>query len=575
MKKYYFKSFVYLFICLFFVLFSFRFVCAEYILTTDLSNDTTIPTLAHEDNDFGSSNESPTKVSNGDQPQAIVTPSTKVHLLIKTPTEIFYDQDIVVLPCDNDKNSETPDEITAYCAVLQSGIDNDWTWWGTGAFANSIGNITGYTSQDSSGNNVYHYWSIYFNNNYAEVGLNEYVLQPNDLITLDFVDPTVETDQSCSSCGSPDTKTFDINKAINFLKSYQKTDGSFGEDLYTDWVAIASGSTNNSSLKTSIKNYLLSNDFGSSLVTDNERNAMALMSLGINPYNGTEVNYIKKIVDSFNGEQIGDSDIVNDDIFGIIVLKNAGYRGNDEIISKTISFIISKQLINGSLGSTDMTGAFIQALKGFENIDGVNLALEKAKNYLISTQGNDGGFYDSFSSISNSSSTSWALQALSTDSTLGVNIEKADGYLADKQQEDGGVDTSDYVDNRIWATAYAIPAISHKPWSEVMSNFSKVVEPVSPVASSNDEEKKVEEIKITEEPKLDSPELKIEKEKKAEEIKIENLKEEKKIEEVNTDNLSANAIGAIGGKKFPRWVTQSIIGLLGIGILGFMFRFKI
>ena len=53
-------------------------------------------------------------------------------------------------------------------------------------------------------------------------------------------------------------------------------------------------------LKSKIYNSLKEKIFNSSTVTDNERHAMALMSLGINPYSGTSVNYIKKIVDSFS-----------------------------------------------------------------------------------------------------------------------------------------------------------------------------------------------------------------------------------------------------------------------------------
>ena len=60
-------------------------------------------------------------------------------------------------------------------------------------------------------------------------------------------------------------------------------------------------------------------------VTDYERHAMALMTLGINPYNGTSVNYIQKIVDSFDGNQIGDPSLINDDVFAIFPLVKSGY----------------------------------------------------------------------------------------------------------------------------------------------------------------------------------------------------------------------------------------------------------
>ena len=567
---------------MFFVLFSFESVYADTPPPPPEFNEVDVPIGGLVDNnsldlsevitsfgqinhsvDLSSSNEISSKNTEGEHSSAVS--SLNIHLKIEKGDTILYDNLNMTVTSCGDISGSGEVLITARCAVLQSGLDVNWIY--DGAYIDSINDITGYITQDSLGNDVYHYWSIYFNNNYAEVGLNEYILQPNDLVTLSFVDPVIEVDQGCGSCENSNIKTFDINKAINFLKSHQKTDGSFDEDLYTDWVAVAVGGTDDASMKTSIKNYLLNDDFSSSLVTDYERRAMALMSLGINPYSGTEVNYIKKIVDSFDGEQIGDSDIINDDIFGIIVLKNAGYDSSDEIISKTISFILSKQSASGAFENIDLTSASILVLDNFTDIAGVSSAISSAKNYLSQNQGSDGGFSNSFS-------TSWALQAMSSVGFSDSDISNAKSYLASKQQEDGGVDVSDYIDNRIWATAYAIPAISHKPWSEIMGNFSKVIDPIYPVRDDN-KEKVVEEAKETEEVKVELSEPTVETMVVMKEIRNENLKEEKKIEEVNNDNLSANAIGAMGDKKLPRWVTQSIIGLVGISILGFMFRLKI
>jgi hypothetical protein len=135
-------------------------------------------------------------------------------------------------------------------------------------------------------------------------------------------------------------------------------------------------------------------------------------------------------------------------------LNNVGYTESDEIISKDISYIISKQSENGSWGSVDITSAGIQALKSFLNSSSEIL---KAENYLNSFDGNFG----------NSFSTSWVLQVLENN----INGEK---YLINKQQSDGGVgEITDQIENRIWATSYAIPGILHKPWAEIMQEFSK------------------------------------------------------------------------------------------------------
>ncbi len=259
-------------------------------------------------------------------------------------------------------------------------------------------------------------------------------------------------------------KTFSVDNALKFLEINQKSDGSYSAPMYTDWVAVASGAGDNKTIQEKLIKYYKENNLDSNLATDNERRAMALMSLGINPYYGTNVDYIKKIADSFDGAQFGDKTLVNDDIFALIVLKNAGYSVNDELITKDLNYIISKQGEDGSWGSIDMTAAGIQALKSFENIAGVNDVISKAEKYITTNQKTDGGF-------ENSSSTSWVLQTLFADK----EILKGEGYLASKQEVDGGMESvGTDLNTRIWATAYAIPAILHKPWDIILNNFSKL-----------------------------------------------------------------------------------------------------
>ena len=606
-------------------------------------------------------------------------PITPVGIQLKIITDTtLYDDAILVNPCDSDNKPETPDITTPYCAIkqlenLENPITSDWSWFDWGSLLNSIGDVAGYVSKDSSNNDVYHYWSWSLNGEYASVGLSQYELKTDDVISLNFVDPKPEVilpepvninlkiyagdtvlfdgpltvhpclespaldapmtvngkcaveqilltpflsntwtwayapsgwldelggyktttdyskfwswfnnltlggtglnqhilsndeellltygsyplritasknsgiigdtitftaeeestfnsnppydmlwtkssgvtiilgNQSCvtildgtcsiatdsagtfnatgsktlyvpaknltieisnpnsggSSSGSI-PKSFSVPQAISFLSGNQKNDGSFGDSLYTDWVAIAAIAGNNSNLKSSISNYLLNNQSSSSVVTDYERRAMALMALGINPYSGTSVDYIEKIISTFDGTQIGDKNLFNDDIFGIIVLQNTGYTKNDEIISKTISYVVSKQSTNGSWGSVDMTSAAIEALSNFKASNEVKDSIKKGYDYLLSAQNNDGGF-------DNSSSTSWAIQAFSLNTDYNINVDNAIKYLTNIQENDGGLDGAD-VNNRVWITAYAIPAVLKLPWSDILESFDK------------------------------------------------------------------------------------------------------
>ena len=411
---------------------------------------------------------------------------TIIRLKITTPTNTIYDQDITVAPCDSDKDGTTPEISTPYCAVIQSGIENDWNWdWAPGAFLNSLGDIAGFTTKDVDNNDVYHYWSWSLNGAEGTTGLNQYELQINDLILLNFIDPApVEPEPvivhhgSSGSIGGRGTytpRTFDVAKAVDYLKSVQGSIGSFGDSpLYTDWTAIALGSLdkNTYDISDSQKNileYYKSNNELSSLLTDNERHAIALLALGQNPYSFVDVNYIKAITDSFDGTQFGDKDLINDDIFALIPLYGASYTKDDEIIKKDIAFIISKQKNDGSWeGSVDMTGAAIQALKPFEEVADVAKSITKASEYLKSEQGSDGGF-------GSVSSTSWAMQAMSSLSeSWDKNSATPSDYMATQQAEDGAASSaSEMLENRIWATSYTIPAVLGKPWSEIMQNVPK------------------------------------------------------------------------------------------------------
>jgi len=413
---------------------------------------------------------------------------TTIHLDIKTPTNTIYDQDITVAPCDSD-NAGTL-KITAYCAIRQSGIQNDWNWaWAPGAFLNSLDNIAGYTSKDRNNNDVYHYWSWSLNGVEGTMGLNLYELQPNDLISLNFIDPIDETPVTSAGSGplvdsssttptvsstltpaSVIKPTFDLKKAADFLIGEQKSDGSFGEDLYTDWTAVALASGNNQDSVLKLVKYFGESKINSTLLTDYERRAMALMSLGLNPYDLNGENYIEKITNSFDGKQFGDVNEDNDDIFALIVLQNSGYTQNDQMISDDINFILGKQRTDGSWdGSPDMTGAGIEALSFFNQNTEVKNALIKAENFLRLSQKNDGGW-------GNASSTAWAMEGILSlgekpeDWVSYSNIPL--DYLTLNQDTDGGI-KDENMQNKIWETAYVVSALSGKTWNQIMQKFDK------------------------------------------------------------------------------------------------------
>jgi len=258
-----------------------------------------------------------------------------------------------------------------------------------------------------------------------------------------------------------------VSQALNFLTS-QQTEGNFGSNLLTDWSAIAFAADGTNSTKEKIKKYLIANtdsSGGLNSVSNDARRALALMSLGVNPYTDTTINYIKKITDTFDGTQFGDNTLYNDDIFALLVLLKSGYTVSDPMVMTDINFILSKQSNDGSFGGIDLTAAAVQALELTGDAN-AGVAITKAKNYLKTNQNSDGSFAGPTPSIS----TAWGVQALLDSSD---NVARGNNYLYTKQTDDGGLENDADMSTRVWATAYAIPVALQKSWGMIIQNFNK------------------------------------------------------------------------------------------------------
>ena len=274
--------------------------------------------------------------------------------------------------------------------------------------------------------------------------------------------------------------------------SRQNADGSFASALLTDWAAIAFGSADDTVCNDTCKaarQKLRLNLFSAkpelSTITDYERHAMALISLGINPYVETGTDYITPIVGAFDGTQVGDASLVNDDIFALFQLLHAGYAKTDSMMETILAFILFKQKIDGSWEeSVDLTAAAIQVLRLFPARSDATKAIERAEEFLRRSQ-NESGIFGS-----NSFSLSWMLQTIAALHQTPDDWKKSGvtplGYLGVLQQEDGGVEPiSTGADTRVWATSYAIPAALGKPWDDILGDFARPA-PTELVATSTD-----------------------------------------------------------------------------------------
>lgn len=298
-------------------------------------------------------------------------------------------------------------------------------------------------------------------------------------ISEDFYFPTIPlTVLAQTSSGGSSQRSFSVPRALTYLSTVQNPDGSFETPLLSDWAALTFSAADPGIAKSRLKEYLTSATPTMSNIADYERHAMALLALGINPYSVAGKDYINPIVASFDGTQIGDASLVNDDIFALFPLTHTGYGAGDPIIQKVTAFIVSKQAANGSWeNSTDLTAAAVQALSLVRALPGASGAIVRAEGLLRSKQEANGGFSNSFS-------TSWTMQAISA---LGQSpgswipgMATPEDYLAGLQQADGGAESSSASTmNRAWATEYAIVGVLGKTWDSLLSSFPRTA-PVLP-----------------------------------------------------------------------------------------------
>lgn len=256
--------------------------------------------------------------------------------------------------------------------------------------------------------------------------------QNSPAVNLNIIDiiasTTTSTNETNNNGGGNNTQPYlktdsEIQSTItainNYIKSNEDTDGKIIDGQTTDWAAIslvAGGVLPDSKMINYIYNYNFTDSSELNLCASYPRHIMALKSLG---YQNTDTriqilsNYT--ISNCYKNNLYGLSGI-NDDIFGLIALLNIGTDSNSPIIQSIVQTIVKDQTNDGAFTwdgykGADITGATINALK-YAEANGITIDHKiylDAKNYLKSTQLNDGGWgYD----ISDALTTSWVLMGI-------------------------------------------------------------------------------------------------------------------------------------------------------------------
>jgi len=261
----------------------------------------------------------------------------------------------------------------------------------------------------------------------------------------------------------------EIQNALQYLKNQQGEDGSIAGITVSSWAAIAIASANEDlSNWTNLIKYL---KMKSSLLdpekaTDWERHTLAIVACNENPRDFAGIDFVAKILQFYDGNQIGDIANIYDDSFGILSLISSGIDKNETVIKNTKQYILNAQDTNGGWGDADSTAAAIIALISAGQKNDSNEIIN-ALSFLKTLQHNNGGFHSW--GDSNAASTSWTTMALlasgedPTSHKWTINQNNPISYLLGLQQDTGGFNWSeDQHMNPEWMTSYIIPALLGK-----------------------------------------------------------------------------------------------------------------
>lgn len=182
---------------------------------------------------------------------------------------------------------------------------------------------------------------------------------------------------------------------------------------------------------------------------DLEAPILALAAAGKDPRTFGSADLVAKLKSFYDGTQLGEVGIINDDIFGLLALLASGEKTDDATVAGIRSFILSKQNADGGFSfavglpaapdgsaqagggsDTNTTAAAIMALRaaGIESGDAV---ITNAISYLRAAQNEDGGFpYDpksSWGTASDASSDAWVSMAIRAAGGDPGSLEKSGG----------------------------------------------------------------------------------------------------------------------------------------------------
>jgi energy-coupling factor transport system substrate-specific component len=274
-----------------------------------------------------------------------------------------------------------------------------------------------------------------------------------------------------------------LSPELSFLTSAQNADGGFGgargqgsSELYTAWAAMGLAAAGRNPAAVRRSGHSLLDSMRAQVGTlqglgDAERTILAARACGASAYSFAGHNLVAEVLRSREGDNSFDHQ-VNLTAFAIFALRAVGHSAGFPAIREAAGWIERQQNsdggfsfgAHGSPSDVDDTGAALQALAdaGAHN----RRLLGAAADYLIRSQGLDGGFPQQYGGESNAQSTAWAIQGLIAAGYDPGAIRRHGsrtpiGYLESLRAPDGSIRYSRTgAQTPVWVTAQALIALS-------------------------------------------------------------------------------------------------------------------
>lgn len=314
---------------------------------------------------------------------------------------------------------------------------------------------------------------------------------------------------------SPAQAEHAADRGANWFQANQEASGSLG----ADWAmtALAAADINAADVRASLadpsaQDFYLGEwqaEGPGGAGTDAARGILTGIAGGIQPSRlstATETkksNLVARIAELFDGTQIGDPGLLNDDIFGVLALHQAG--APTELLRRIVDYLRTKQLSDGgwswnsapnAIADTDMTGSVIAAFCA-AGVTPDDPDLDQAIDLIHSLQDPaTGGFIappEAFGIGVNSDTTSWVVSGLIECGIdpQGPEWTTAQGktpldYLVSLQRPDGHFDWTDEFAGGAFETYSAVRPLGGVGFSSEpparLDGVSPAVRPAQAVA---------------------------------------------------------------------------------------------